>query len=164
LFDFYGRLMRAGHQLNLPDPVTHRYASELMKGPEKTLTVDEQETVGSVLRSFVTPSPSQVPGLDIHAAAVERTHVHLLTGPVSIDIHELVGRMKSNSSSAVAGFTFLEDPDPNQLRRTWTRGYWKVFLFDDAGVGAVQKYIQAHNIRRGFGPTRFLWERPVSDK
>lgn len=135
-----------------------------MKGPEKTLTVDEQETVGSVLRSFVTPSPSQVPGLVIHAAAIERTHVHLLTGAVSVNIHELVGRMKGVSSSAVAGFTFLDDPDPTQLRRTWTRGFWKVFLFDDAGVRAVQKYVQAHNSRRGFSPSRFLWEQPASNE
>ena len=77
-----------------------------------------------------------------------------------MDIDELVGRMKSVSSSAVAGFTFLDDPEPSQVRRTWTRGFRKVFLFDDEGVRAVQTYIQAHNTRRGYSPSRSLWEKP----
>ena len=163
LFDFYGRLVREGHQLNLPDPATHRYASGLMKRPEKLLTEDDQDAVASIFRLFVTQSSWQIPGLVIYAAAIERTHVHLLLGPISMDIDELVGRMKSSSSSAVAGFTFLEEPDKDQVRRTWTRGFWKVFLFDDDAMKSVQKYIEAHNTRRGYSASRFLWARPIPD-
>ena len=133
-----------------------------MKGPEKLLTEDDQETVASIFRLFVVQSSWQIPRLVIHAAAIERTHVHLLIAPIAMDIDELVGRMKSQSSSAVAGYTFLDEPDKDQVRRTWTRGFWKVFLFDDGAVGAVQRYIEAHNTRRGFSSTRFLWVRPVT--
>jgi hypothetical protein len=74
----------------------------------------------------------------------------LLIGPTKTDIAELVGRIKSRTSSLLRRL-----PAGASRRRTWTTGYWKVFLFDQDAVAVVRAYIEAHNVRRGLSPDRF---------
>ncbi len=146
LFDLYGRLKQAGHQLNLPDADTYSRARCLMKESPKTLSIDEMRIVAEVLGSYIAPDLSGVGGDDrplCHACAIESTHAHLLVGPVHQPIGKFVGRLKGTSSSAI-----LRLSNNAGRNRVWTAGYWKVFLFDDEAVHAVAHYIEAHNTRR----------------
>ena len=80
----------------------------------------------------------------INATAIERTHVHLLFDSLNDPIGEVVGRIKSRTSSAL-----LKLPANQDRRRIWTTGYWKVFLFDDNAMAQVASYINDHGRRRG---------------
>src|SRR5436190_762642 len=74
-------------------------------------------------------------GLRIEAAAIEPNHVHLQLAPLAHDIEDAVGRLKSQTSSAL-----LKLPENWDRKRTWTAGYWKVFLFDLPTVPIVRRH------------------------
>jgi REP element-mobilizing transposase RayT len=145
LFDFYGRVIERGGQLNRADLVTEQAARELMTEPAKVLTAEERRVVAETLGTLV-----RGPGQPLaYAAAIEETHVHLLVGPVAEDIGKATGRFKGKTSSAV-----LDLPTNRGRKRTWTGKYWKVFLFDEVAFYAVKLYIEEHNLRRGLGHRR----------
>jgi hypothetical protein len=160
LFDLYRRLIEKGHKLNLPDPVTLKHAQVLAHEPPKTLLPAEIDLVANVIGAHCPYTPQhaggyvKIDGFCPIAAAVERTHTHLLLEPLSMDIGQVVGRLKSATSSAVC---FLGNTD---RRRTWTTGYWKVFLFEDEVVPIVANYIEHHNERRGLPRTSHDWIHP----
>ena len=95
------------------------------------------------------------PSAAVHAGAVERTHVHLLLGPLQEDIERVVGRLKGRTSSEV----IARGSEPGR-KRTWTAGYWKVFLFEDRSVPMVVRYIEAHNERHGKPAAPYPWITP----
>lgn len=172
LFDFYGHVVRSGGSLNKPSARTRARARSLAKETPKSLTEYETQVVAGVIDRLVDRAHHIAPGmsarhiapgmpgailkpitgLHIRAAAIEATHVHLLIDPIPIDIGVVAGRLKSMTSSALVAL-----PQNRQRRRTWTTGYWKVFLFDDAAVDAVRGYIEQHNVRRGLAPAPFPW-------
>lgn len=154
LFDLYGGIRDRGGKLNLPDAVTHRRAAELMKEPPKWLDPDEIATVADELSRHVAvpPVPAWPPVPAVWAAAIEPNHVHLLVGPVRENLARFVGRIKGRTSSAVGAL-----PRNADRARVWTDGYWKVFLFDEEGIVAVKRYIDAHNVRRGLAAEPFPW-------
>ena len=153
LFDFYGHLIAQGHQLNLPDAATLRYATSSAKEPERVLAPQDQqvvaETIGDVLSDDLQGR------IAVYAGAIEKTHVHLLFGEMAEDIDKLVGRIKSRTSSAV-----IKHGTESWRTRTWTSGYWKVFLFDVTIIPNVQRYIERHNERRGLKPAPYSWISP----
>ena len=152
LFDFYGRLIEQGHKLNLPDRNTRQHAMELAKEPPRLLSELDQrivaDTIGGLLKADIRGK--------VHAAAVERTHVHLLFGPLNENIERVIGRIKGRTSSEV----IARGSEPGR-RRTWTAGYWKVFLFDERSLPFVARYIEAHNERRGLPAAPFGWITPL---
>jgi REP element-mobilizing transposase RayT len=152
LFDFYGHLKDRGHQLNLPDPITLQYATANAKEPERVLTSCDQqivaETVGQVLKEVH-------PRISIYAAAIERTHVHLLFGPSVHPIAKLVGLIKGRTSSDV----IARGSEPWRTR-TWTAGYWKVYVYDLLVIPEIQAYIERHNTRRGLAGAPYAWIEP----
>lgn len=159
LYDMYGRIRAAGHRLNLPDATTHAVARARMKEPETVLSDAEQRVVAEVLGEQFDPAKAgaMCGGVCAYACAVEPTHVHLLVGPVGEDIGRFVGRLKGTTSSAVVKHT------TNGARsRTWTTGYWKVFLFDIGGLDAVRAYIESHNKRRDIPASPFNWLLPLT--
>ena len=124
-----------------------------MKESEKVLANEERTIVADVIAEQLAPG---MPGANwrIFAAAIERTHVHLLFGPLRDDIGHVIGRIKSRTSSAL-----LKHPDNWGRKRTWTNGYWKVFLFDIFARNEVARYIRDHNLRRGLAPDPWTWIR-----
>lgn len=177
LFDMYGRLTRAGHQINLPDATTHHHARSLMREPAKHLDPEERTIVADMIGTHIAPalagvnamhslalgSPTSTPAeagamcaTRAYACAIEPTHVHLLIGAVREDIGRLVGRLKGTTSSAL-----LRHPNNWGRSRIWTAKYWKVFIFDDAALGAVQEYIEHHNIRADEPPSPYAWLTPT---
>ena len=143
LLDFYGHVLHRGQQLNPPDAATQTRATSLMREPQKVLNEEELRLVKQTLDDYLAPG---MPGETwrIQATAIERTHVHLLFGPLNDPIGEVVGTIKSRTSSAL-----LKLPINQDRRRIWTTGYWKVFLFDDHAMAQVGEYINAHGGRRG---------------
>ena len=143
LFDFYGHVLQGGQQLNPSDTTTRSRAKSAMCEPEKVLNEEEIQLVTKTLEDYLAPG---MPGETwrIQATAIERTHVHLLFGPLHDPIGEVVGRIKSRTSGAL-----LKLPANQDRRRIWTTGYWKVFLFDDNAMEQVAEYINAHGGRRG---------------
>src|SRR5207253_6365078 len=119
-----------------------------MTEPLKRLDPEEIAVVADELSRHVGAAP----GPPAWAAAVEANHVHLLVGPVEEDLERFVGRVKGRTSSAVGALP--RNPD---RKRVWTKGYWKVFLFDDIGLRAVKEYIDAHNVRRGLPADPYPW-------
>ncbi len=157
LFNLYGKLRERGHKLNVPDTVTHHRAKALMKEPRKVLSPCEIAVVARVIGAQVAPGVPgakypPMEGLRVHAATIEPTHVHLLIGPIGEDIAAVAGKLKSRTSSAV-----LAMPENAGRKRTWTAGYWKVFLFDDEALGAVRQYIAEHNARRRLAEDPYEW-------
>ncbi len=154
LFDLYGGLVEQGHRLNIPDRATVNRATELAKEPPRVLTSSDQEivadTIGEVLNNQMESSAR------IYAAAIERTHVHVLLGPLDENIERVVGRLKGRTSSAVVA----RGSEPGR-KRTWTAGYWKVFLYDSRSIRPVMEYIEAHNLRRGLMAAPYQWITPV---
>lgn len=165
MFNLYGRLRAAGHRLNLPDAVTLEAARSRMKELPKVLSEEEQGIVGEVLGPQFAPRSASTPakagamceGVRAMACAVERTHVHLLTGPVRENVGRFVGRLKGTTSSAL-----VKHPDNWGRSRIWTAGYWKVFLFDDDALPIVAAYIESHNAGRGFPASPFDWLTPIT--
>lgn len=158
LFDLYGRLIEAGHKLNIPHQPTLQRATALAKESPKILTAYEISVVAEKIGEIVHLAPGMpgaICGLRIEAAAIEPTHVHLLLAPLAHDIEDAVGRLKSQTSSAL-----LKLPDNWNRKRTWTAGYWKAFLFDPAIIPIVRLYIEAHNQRRGLLPMPYAWINP----
>jgi REP element-mobilizing transposase RayT len=151
LLDLYGWLRQRGHRLNEADRATAARARSLMKQPAKRLTDDEIHIVASVIGHQLSPG---MPGATwkVLSAAIEPTHVHLLFAALTDDIGTVVGRIKSQTSSAL-----IKHPSNRDRSRIWTAGYWKVFLFDDDAVHAVQQYIERHNQRRGLSARPWDW-------
>lgn len=154
LFDMYGRLVRGGRQLNLPDATTRSVAESRLVEAPRMLNEDDQSivatTIGDVLRSQMESTAL------IYAAAVESTHVHLLLGPLNEAIDRVVGRFKGRASSEV----IARGSDPARTR-TWTTGFWKVFLWDRDGLATVAEYIEQHNLRRGLPRHPYDWITPT---
>jgi hypothetical protein len=153
LFDLYGRLIAKGHRLNLPDQITVNFAQSVAKEPERILSNEDQQiiavTIGEVLRIDLEGRVA------VYAGAVERTHVHLLLGEVHLPIDDVIGRIKSRTSSAV----IKKGTEPWRTR-TWTTGYWKVFVFDVTAIPDIQGYIEKHNERRGLARAPYSWITP----
>lgn len=157
LFDFYGHVLQRGQQLNPPDTVTLTRATKSMREPEKVLNEEEIQLVAETLGDYLAPGmPDET--WRIHAAAIERTHVHLLFGPLNDPVGQVVGRIKSRTSSVL-----LELPVNQPRRRIWGTGYWKVFLFDDHAMAAVAKYINAHGGQRASRAVPVPWVESLTD-
>jgi hypothetical protein len=131
LFDMYGRLIETGHKLNLPDPVTLKHAQDLAKEPPKILTPIEIDLVADVIGAHCPDSPQ-------HAG-----------GYVKIPgLRPIAGAIERTHTHLL-------------LERTWTGGYWKVFIFEDNVVPIVANYIEQHNLRRNLPRAPYHWIRPI---
>ena len=173
LYNLYGQLQKAGHQLNMPDQSTEKFALTRLTDSPKTLQPHERFLVAATLldhfthptatsSTYTVPANAQ-PGQgrsyvkpQCHAAAIEDTHIHLLLGPVQEDLERYIGRLKGATSSALKKL-------PQNKTRThhWTAKFWRVFLFDPRSLTPVRNYITNHNRRRGISPDPYDWITPL---
>ena len=162
LLDFYGRLIRDGHRLNIADETTRTTARRLAKGPAVSLRQSEvavvADTIAEVLRGGLTVGAvGGVPAAawTAHAAAIETQQVHLLLAANREPIRLFVGRAKGKSSSRINA------ANGTAGQHIWTAGFWRVFLFDWAAVKATRDYVVNHNLRRGLPAYPFDWITPL---
>ena len=154
LVDLYGHIVRKGGRLNMPDPITLQHAMDVADGPKVILSDVEQRAVAHRIGRMLIDD-SVIAGSRAFAAAVEPTHVHILFSSLQYNVDDVVGRIKSQTSSML-----LEMRGQPEVRRIWTNGSWKVFLFDAEGVAAVQNYVEEHNERRRLAQSPYAWLRP----
>ncbi len=171
LYDLYGRLVQAGHQLNLPDEPTREFAAMRLKEVPKILSLDERELLAETLeghfsfrglamerRGYLVPAnalPGQGQGYmkpTCLAAGIEDNHVHLLLGPLEEDLDRYVGRLKGQTSSVLKRL-----PGNGSRTHIWTAKFWRVFLYDNLALQTVRSYIINHNIRRGMRADPYPW-------
>jgi REP element-mobilizing transposase RayT len=153
LFDLYGRLRAQGHRLNLPDETTEQTSLHRLSHSPTILSSSDVAVVAQTIGSLVA-SPQRLGASRIHAAAIESNHTHLLVGGLTDTVSRIVGRLKGQTSSSVAA------ANGDGSSRTWTTGYWKVYLFDEHAIAAVASYIEQHNIRRGLPARPYHWIAP----
>ncbi|MDQ3441530.1 MAG: transposase, partial [Planctomycetota bacterium] len=141
------------HKLNVPDREPYRRAKELTEEPERVLPRGGQGVIARTLGRVLSEDfEGRVP---VYAGTVERTHTHLLLGPCCYPIDNFIGRIKGKTSSAV-----IREGDEPWRTRTWTHGFWKVFVFDVTAIPDIQDYIEDHNRRRGLPPAPYPWITP----
>lgn len=128
LFDLYGRIRIKGGQLNGSDAITKECALSIAKESPKLLTIQEQSIVAELLGKHLQLNPR------CHAAAIESNHVHLLIDVPTEPIDRCIGRLKGTTSSAIGKL-----PENAARRRTWTTGYWKVFIDDHSAFDAIRE-------------------------
>jgi len=174
LYDLYGRVRKSGGRFHEPNEETFHFARDRMAGEAMELDERDRDIVVQSFRENITgwscggeialkgeveKSPTEVgaiygeglcgdlyPRCRVLALAVERTHFHLLIGPLQESVGRFVGRLKGRSASDV-----LERSCHVNRNKVWTKGYWKVFLYDDLGMEVVRAYIEEHNLRGGLG-------------
>ncbi len=189
LFDMYGRLIRAGHRLNLPHAPTYARARSLMNEPPKVLDEAEQAIVADVIGSHIVPphiAPALAGETDVGdratpAKAGQTGRPPALAGAMwasvrayacaiePTHVHLLVGPVREDIGRFVgrlkgtSSSAVLQHPANRDRTRVWTAGYWKVFLFDDDALPPVAAYIERHNTRRGLpvAPHPWLTPRPA---
>ena len=161
LLDFYGRLIKRGHRLNVADDITRRAAVAIAKGAARHLapadTLLAADTIGQVIRGgpeVGTAGGKPAAQWTVYAGAMEREHLHLLLAANLEDVSLLVGRIKGKSSRAINA--------ANQRRgdTLWAAGFWCAFLFDWDAVRAARDYIVNHNTRRNIPANPFPWITP----
>ncbi len=161
LLDFYGRLIRQGHRLNIADEITRHAAANIACGTARYLTPADilltADTIGNIIPGG--PEVGMADGTPaarwtIYAAAIESEHLHLLLAANTEDVSKLVGRIKGKSSRAINAAN-------QRIGETlWTSGFWRVFLIDWETLRAARSYIVNHNIRRNIPVDPFPWITP----
>jgi REP element-mobilizing transposase RayT len=85
------------------------------------------------------------------ACAIMNDHVHLVLLRSDYRIEYVVNQLKGAATRALG------------LKRTpWTRGGWKVFLNDEAALGAAIQYVEANPPAAGLPPQRWDFVEPLS--
>ena len=89
-------------------------------------------------------------GLAVRACAIMEDHVHVVVMRSRHRIEYIVNQLKGGATRALG------------LERTpWTHGGWKVFLNDEAALGAAVAYVEANPPAAGLTPQRWDFVEPL---
>jgi REP element-mobilizing transposase RayT len=86
----------------------------------------------------------------VAAAAIERTHMHLLLTATSRDVERTVKWISQQTTKAVHRETAFAGP-------VWSEGRWLEYVFDDGHWENLRRYIERHNERRGLPAAPWQW-------
>ena len=161
LLDFYGRLIKRGHRLNIADDIMRLAAVNSARGTARHLTKRDILLAADTIADIIPGGPKvgMVGGKSasqwtIYAAAIECEHLHLLLAANTENVSTLIGRIKGKSSRAINAANHRTG------ETLWTAGFWRVFLFDWQAVRAARDYIVNHNVRRNIPNDPFPWITP----
>ena len=88
--------------------------------------------------------------LVVRACAIMEDHVHVVVMRARHRIEYIMNQLKGGATRALG------------LERTpWTRGGWKVFLNDEAALGAAVRYVEANPPAAGLSPQRWDFVTPL---
>lgn len=138
--------------LHAGDPVRLRMARERLAHPPVTLTPPMIRVIADTLAGLVTRSRG---GLAIAAAAIERTHTHLLIPYTGRDIDHTVKWIADQTTKAIHRHTDHAGP-------VWCKGRWRTFVFEASHWNNTTAYIRRHNTRRGLPPDPFPFITPLT--
>ncbi|MGD9855189.1 MAG: hypothetical protein AB7U20_09595 [Planctomycetaceae bacterium] len=96
---------------------------------------------------------AELTGAPIWACSVLPEHVHLAVGRFDGTIEDFVAEAKQRATLQLnaAGLHPLADARTSTGRRPtpWARGFWKVFLNDEAHVWAAIRYVEENPVKEG---------------
>ncbi|MCL2745035.1 MAG: transposase [Planctomycetaceae bacterium] len=100
---------------------------------------------------------TEVIDFDVYACSIMPEHMHIVIGQVN-NIDDTVKRLKTASDRMLTkAERFPEATAFNgETRLTiWGDGYWKRFIYDDADLAAVIKYVEDNPVKDGKKPQRW---------
>ena len=140
------------HRLHNGDTELERMARERMTYPPTLLTSAMIESVASAIGSCVVASEWR-----IEAAAIESTHMHLLTTYTSRNIDGVAKWIAQQTTKAVHRETTFKGP-------LWCEGKWLAFVSNHDHWNNTRQYIEQHNLRRGLAAQPWNWITPTKSR
>jgi REP element-mobilizing transposase RayT len=130
------RYVKNGRTLD-PNPSLEKKNKENMKYPKVSLTNAQREIIKKAIIEEST-------GLNqkIHAIAIGRSHIHLVTDCNFISADSAVSHYKNAARLAMESNGFVG--------RLWTKGFSVRYCFDDDQLNKVIQYVNRHN-RKSIG-------------
>ena len=135
------------HALHPGDPVRERMAMERQTHPAVILDAAMTAAIVDALGVCVAKAGRD---LLIVAAAVDRTHMHLLLPYAGRDIDTTAKWIADQTTKAVHRQTSHQGP-------VWAKGRWRGFIFDAANFDNAGQYIERHNLRHGMPARPYPW-------
>jgi hypothetical protein len=108
------------HHLHIGDPIRERMAKERMKHPPTQLSPAMIGAIAHALGKCVIESDGRVV-----AAAIERTHMHLLLTYTERDIHNTAKWLAQRTTKEIHKTTSFNGP-------VWCEGKWLEYVFDES--------------------------------
>jgi REP element-mobilizing transposase RayT len=125
------KYVKDGQILN-PNPSLESKNKENMKYPKVSLTTAQRKIIE---KAIIEESV----GLNqkVHAIAVGKSHIHLVTDCNFISAASAVSHYKNAARLALEGNGFVG--------RLWTKGFSVRYCFDEKQLNAVIQYVNRHN-------------------
>jgi len=143
----YGMWLRGDHRgyvedgkILPPDPGLHDADRRRLKHPPLRFDPAQELVVGHAIAEAIRQKVDST----LYALAVEDWHTHAVIGPCRVPIGGVVRTMKEAARYAL-----------NLGRPLWADGYDKRWCFDPTTLMARVRYVERHNVRRGFPAQRF---------
>ena len=123
-------------------------AKSALKYPAVKFTGVQARAVGRGFAGYVGQS-----GLKIFACAILPDHVHLVTGPVEMEIDQLVIQLKGEATQAmeregIHPMARWREARSGRAPNCWVRGQWKVYL-DPGDMERAIRYVEANPLKEG---------------
>ncbi len=116
-------------------------AKESLTRPAVKFNGAQARAVGRGFGEYVAKS-----GLPIRACSIMPEHVHLVTGPFRLSVESVVIQLKGAATKQLIGEK-IHPFDGNE--KCWTRGEWKVFLFQEGDVARAIRYVEQNPVKDG---------------
>jgi len=125
-----------------PHDREHRLAAkEALDRPAVKFAGVQARAVGRGFANYIQKS-----GLPVWACSIMPEHVHLVTGPFRLSVEQTVIQLKGAATEQL----LEEKLHPfNGEAKCWTRGEWKVFLFNDEDIIRAIRYVEQNPIKDG---------------
>ncbi len=135
------------HTLHAGDPARERMALERQAHPPVALDANMSAAIADAVGACVAQAGD---GLIVAAAAVDTMHMHLLLPYTGRDIDKSAKWIADQTTKAVHRHTSHQGP-------VWAKGRWRGFIFDADHLANAARYIERHNLRRGFSAKPYPW-------
>ena len=139
------------HQLHEANPARLEIAAGRMRHPPVELTDEMTAAIVNAIAACVERSQGE---LVIMAAAIERTHMHLLIPDTGRDIDNTAKWIADQTTKAVHRLTPHQGP-------VWTKNNWCHHLDRQEHWENAILYIDEHNIRAGRGSRPYPFLSPI---
>ena len=116
-------------------------AKESLTRPAVKFNGVQARAVGRGFAEYIAKS-----GLQVWACSIMPEHVHLVTGPFRLSVENVVIQLKGAATKQLID----EKIHPfGGEAKCWTRGEWKVFLFQEVDVTRAIRYVEQNPIKDG---------------
>ena len=116
-------------------------AKAALSRPPVKFNGTQARAVGRGFADYIAKS-----GLPVWACSIMPEHVHLVTGPFRLSAENVVIQLKGAATKQLLS----EMIHPfNGDEKCWTRGEWKVFLFNDEDILRAIRYVEQNPVKDG---------------